>query len=239
MGLPEVNYRPPLVVTLLTSVALFLVLGFFALIVGSTSYVQLDRYLRGEPGGAVALAVICGLAALVCGAAAVFLVTVIIKTIRDLRTPIQYARGAVSDKRSIGGRNVGNWLAVRVRYVGTDVSAASEITDYERARFPDRSQVFQPRYASSARPASPPATKSSYLPAERVKAIVPPPSGAKPKEDDSPYPRIVYRVDPASFSALEPEDEVIVAYSRYLQHIYYVSRIKGGEWETYRNKQLI
>jgi hypothetical protein len=30
-----------------------------------------------------------------------------------------------------------------------------------------------------------------------------------------------------------------VAHSRFLEHIYYVAHLRGGEWESYRNHQLI
>ena len=241
-GLANVSYPTPLIVTLLTSAGLLVVFLALGLITSASAYSLIQRALSGEEGASPILGGVCGLVSLVSLASVGFLGMVIIRAVRDLRTPIQYARGDVMDKRSIGGRNVGNWMAVGVRYIGPDLEEASALTDVQRAAAPDRSQVVQPRFEPpTPAPAKTAQTAGSYLPSGRIYSSQQEPASPKPgapsPEDD--FTRVVFRVDPSSFGVVEPGDEVIVAHSRYLQHIYYVAHLRGGDWESYRNKQLL
>ena len=239
LGLPGVSYAPPIVAMLLASLALLVFFIILGLIMGGTSYTQIARSLNGERGVSPLLGAFCGLASLVSLAVVVFLSVTLSKAVRDLHTPMQYARGAVRDKRTIGGRNVGNWMTVNARYIGPDLETASALTDQERAAAPDRTQALQPRYDPPARTEAPKMPRrGSYLPAERVYASQYRASDASAESDDS-SPRVVFRVDPASFTTLEPGEEALIAHSRYLQHIYYVAHLRGGEWESFKNKQLI
>jgi hypothetical protein len=79
--------------------------------------------------------------------------------------------------------------------------------------------------------------QGTYLNPDRIssrKDAAPAEEGSKPEK-----PYVIFRVDFASRMGLTPGDEVIVAHSRHLQHIYYIARLRNGEWEAHRNKALI
>src|SRR5688500_4309128 len=132
-GLPQVGYSGPLIANLFISAGLLLLFLAVGLITAGAAYTQIQRSLNADPTASPVLGGFCGLVSLVSLAAVGFLAFVTIKVVRDLRTPLQYARGDVLDKRSIGGRNVGNWLAVGVRYIGPSLDEASALTDQQRA----------------------------------------------------------------------------------------------------------
>jgi hypothetical protein len=241
-GLPHINYRGPLLFALGTSLILLFVLIAMGIITGATGYTQMSRSLAGDANTSLVFGGMCGLVSLASLVAVGFLVTVLVKVVRDLQGRPIYARGEVLDKRSIGGRNIGNWLAVGVSYIGPDKEEASHLTAAQRNA--DRSLRFQPRFSRTSAPIPPPPTvgkrieplPGSYLPPERVLVGK---EAAKEAEEEEKANRVVFRVDPASFGVLETGDEVIVAHSRFLEHIYYVAHLRGGEWESYRNHQLI
>lgn len=226
MGLPRFNYHVPVVATLLAAIFIAFVLGLLTLVSLRATMSRL-RVAEGQSVDAVSVG-ICGLVTLLFLLGTLFFITAVYKGVKDLLAPPYYARGTVSEKRSAGGRKAGNWLTMSPRYLGSDLSVASQVTDDQRAASPDRSQVFQPRFS----PGGAEGTKGGgYLPATRI-------SSAIPGLDDS-RPSIVFRIDPASYAILETGEEVLIAHSRYLQHVFYVAHLKGGEWESYRNKQLI
>ncbi len=232
-GLPRVNYYLPIVVTVLATLLIIVVIGLLTLISVGNTLNNLNRSTENS----TAIASCCGVLSVIGAASTVYLMFALVKGVRDLTTPLYYARGTMLDKRILGGRKTGTWMGVGVRYLGHDLQTAQQITDDQRAAFPDRSKILQTR--SSQDPvAAPPRTKrpGSYLPAERIAASRAVSSKA-PR--DAAIPRVVFRVDQASFQALEPDEEVLIAHSRYLQHIFFVAHIKGGEWETYRNRLLI
>jgi len=246
-GLPVVSYLPPIVATLLATVlviAVTVMLTFFAF---SRAAVQFGQ--TTAPGGgdsALLNGGICGLLGFAGAAITIYFIFALIKGMRDLHSPVYYARGTVLDKRVLGGRRTGTWMGVGVRYVGPDLAIAGEITDDQRAASPDRSKMLQPRFSDSSpsylRPGqgtsspAPKTKRNTYLPSDRLSTSR---TMLSREERDPSIPRIVFRVDLASFDALEPDEEVLIAHSRYLQHIYYVAHLRGGEWESYRNKQLI
>lgn len=245
-GLPAFSYLPPIIATLLATllvIAVTAVLSFFAF---SLAVVQFGQ--TNAPGGADSAILnggVCGLLALGGAAITFYFIMALIKGLRDLRSPVFYARGTVVDKRVLGGRRAGTWMGVGVRYLGPDLATASEVTDDQRSASPDRSKMLQPRFSGSSsylRPGqgsaapSPRTKRSAYIPSDRLSTSQ---SLLSREPRDPAIPRVVFRVDPASFDALEPDEEILIAHSRYLQHIYYVAHLRGGEWESYRNKQLI
>ena len=241
-GLPTVSYSTPLIATLAISAGLLVLFLALAAITGGAAYTQIQRAINGVVGASPVLGGLCGFVSILSLIGIGFLGYVSFRVIRDLRTPLQFARGEVIDKRSIGGRNVGNWMAVAVRYVGPDLEQATALTDAQRAAAADRSQIVQPRFggttATATRSKSTPAA-GSYLPAQRIYSE---PAAAKPNTPaklDDHTTRVVFRVDPSSFDVLESGDEVLIAHSRHLQHIYYVAHLRAGEWESYKNKQII
>lgn len=228
-GLPDINYHLPIVATLLASLFLFLLLGFFSLIAIFNVITELGREASQQSEGSVVMIGLCGVVGLLCLAGTAYVFTAVVKGVRDLLTPVYYTRATVSDKRSIGGRKVGNWLAVQAHYAGPDLAAASSVG----GRHPSKERSEPGSSGSAKSVASPDNSAGGYLPKERIAA-----TGSTPIENSS-LQRVVFRIDPVSHAGLEAGEEVLLAHSRYLQHIFYVARLKGGEWESFRNKTLI
>ena len=251
-GLPNVGYRPPVVATLLASLflfALFAVLGVFgaSYIVRQMSYMAADEQNSGVFGTGI-----CGIVTLICLSAVVFFGLAIGKGFRDIRSAMHYTRGTIAERRN-DARKAANWLMINPSYAGLDLEQASRITDDQRAASVDRSEIFQPRFSSpfdrrkraeiDVSPLAPP-RPGSYLSPERVVAGVEPRAAAplaaaENADEETTAPRVVFRIDFASGVGLRPGDEVLVAHSPYLQHVYYVARLRSGEWESFRNKALI
>lgn len=259
--LPKVNYFLPVIVTLLAAVVVFLAVALITLAMLFNALAQWSRAGAVGSEGAGATAVLCGLfffAGLV-GTGYFFLA--VLKGVRDLRSPLYYTRGSLANKRSNSGRMVGNWLGVAARYSGSDLVAASQVNDEQRAASVDRSQIVQTRFGPPM-----PRRQASYLPEDRIsspsrqagslsqatrrlsrdnqvqdivssfaQSLVP-----ESAEDAQENVRLmVFRIDAQPHANLETGDEVLVAHSRFLQHIFYVARLKNGEWEAFPNKTLI
>ena len=223
-GLPQVNYYPPMVVTLLAAVLLLVVLGLLTFITGLTAITQLGKVNDNDLSGSSLTLIACGLVSLLCLAATVFFVWSVVKGVRDLLTPIYYTRGVVADKRVIGGRKAGTWLGVFPNYSGPDLAVASHVAGVASRGSGGPYKEAQSRGASTSR------KSSGYLSADRISVEA---------ASEIATPRRIFRVDPTSHAVMEAGDEVLVAHSRYLEHIFYVARLSDGEWESYRNKALI
>ncbi len=231
-GLPRMNYYLPVIVTFLASVFSFLLIALLMIFAIFNVSTQVGRIAAGGQGGSILGTAFCGVAALVCAIGTVYFFIAVIKGFRDIFSPVYYTRGTVADKRVMGGRKSGTWLGVIPRYTGPDLTEASAVTEEQRLAHPDRSQVFEPRYSPKKPEPSPMMKHGSYLPADRI--------SASRTIDPADLPlRVIFRVDPASHAALQPDDEVLLAHTRYLQHIFYVARLTGGDWESYVNKALI
>lgn len=213
------NYYPPMLVTLVAAAFLLVVLALLTLITGLAAITQIGRVGNNDSGGSGLTLVACGLVSLLCLATTAFFVWSVIKGVRDLFTPIYYTRGVVADKRVIGGRRAGTWLGVFPIYSGPDLLVASQA-----GASGGRSREAQSEGAPASR------KSSGYLSADRISA----------EEGGETVPtRRIFRVDPASHAVMQAGDEVLVAHSRFLEHIFYVARLNDGEWESYRNKALI
>jgi len=238
-GLPAISYRLPLVVTTLSALVIFLATGFLALISISIIVQFVTRSSSAAGSDPVFIGCICApLGATFLGATVYFL-GAIIKGVRDLFRPVHYTRGTVADRPPVSGRRSGTWLHVNARYAGPDLATASHVTEEQRAASPDRSQIVQTRFApdpvlSGKRGAR--GKQGSYLPADRLTADL---KALEAPEPVSPSLPILFRVDAAAYAAMKPDAEVLIAHSPFLKHIYYVSRLKEGEWESFPNKALI
>lgn len=228
-GLPPVSYKPPVVATLSASIFLLLVMGFITLITGLTSATQISYLASNNPYASSGTLGICGLVSLLCLAGTIFFLVAVIKGVHDLFTPVYYTRGTVADKRVLMGRKTGNWLGMYPEYSGPDPIVAGAVNSEQAAASVDRSKIVQTRSTGSLRNPRP---QNSYLSAERISLS----DEAPPQET---RPRRVFRVEPAAHSALSAGEEVLVAHSRHLEHIYYVAHLKDGEWVAHRNKALI
>ena len=223
---------------------LVVVLGFVALVTLSATFQQWDRFNRGDAEQSPFSLAVCGLTGLVSLLATAYLVTAVIKALRDLSAPIVYTRGTVVEKRDVRGRKPSNWLMVAPTYVGPDLSQASAVSDEHRqASRPssEQSRIYHPRYASDDKEQpSAQATSGSYLPASRISTDQAAPASTSELDSSQRHPRgILFRVDKLSSDLLDANEEVLVAHSRYLQHVFFVSHLRGGEWESFPNKQLI
>ena len=258
-GLPRVNYYPPIVATLLAAVFVFIIaLALGVVMVGNTVR-QLDRSGSDASGTAALTAGICGLASLLFLGCAVYLLTAIIKGVRDLSAPLQYTRGTVVDQQMLAVRKVRNWLLVDPAYSGPDQERARAVTDEQIAASVDRAQIVQTRPGGGfwrsrrketvgggglqedlARAESKPA---GYLSPERISASTETPRTEPTTESSdavgTPRPHVIFRSDFASQAQLHAGEEVIVAHSRYLEHPFYIARLINGEWQVHRNKALL
>jgi hypothetical protein len=234
-GLPRVGYYPPVLATLAATLFVFLVvLGLTLIAIGNTTSTvsQSDATSNTDNGGG---ALFCGVLAIFGVITCVYFLFAIVKGVRDLVTPIQYTRGPLADKRVIGGRFVGNWIGVMRSYVGPDLETASAVTDEQVAASADRSQIVQTR--------NPPPTRLSerrrggYLSRDRLSSTLV--TDVKASAAIPPGQRAVFRLDPSAYDTLTPGEEVLVAHSRFLEHIYYIAHLRDGQWESFRNKTLI
>src|SRR6476469_3427064 len=180
-GLPRVNYRPPLVVTLLAALFLLLVAAVLGLLGVINTFTEWGRASNNRVGSSFLGAGLCGLLSLVALAGVVYFVFVLSMGVRDLREKLFYTRGEVVPQRTFGGRRGKDWLLVKPEYAGTDLDTASRIDDEQRAVSVDRSRIFQPRFApDSARkagsedagttPGPPGPTPGGYLSPDRISA---------------------------------------------------------------------
>jgi hypothetical protein len=235
-GLPTIRYYRPIVATILATLLIIIVVGILTLAALAKTLSQFNPANSINPDDGTPIVGFCGILTLIGLASLVYFILALVKGLRDLRTPVYYARGVMLDKRVLGGRKMGTWMGVAVRYAGPDLETARVITDDQRAASPDRTKIFQPRGETTV-PTYAPRTKrsGSYLPTDRISSR----NATSQAPRDPSVPRIVFRVDAASFEALDPDEEVLIAYSRHLEHIFYVAHLRGGEWESWVNKQLI
>lgn len=229
-GLPRVSYYPPMVATLLAAALLLVVMGTISIITLLASFTQVGRVTGNDPQASPVMLGVCGLVGLVCLGATFFFLLSIIKGVRDLSSPVYYTRGTVADKRAVGGRRSGSWLGVLPRYAGPDLSIAGQVNADQTVASTDLSNAVQPRFASST--GNPPRKPSGYLSADRISAEV------ASSQNTTSRGRI-FRVESAPYKTLEAGEEVLIAHSRFLEHIFYIAHLKDGEWETYYNKALI
>jgi len=248
-GLPQVSYRPPLVATLLASLLLLLMAGLLGFLGVSNTITQFGRASANESGGSFLGAGACGLLSLLSIAGVVYFAMAVRMGVQDLGEKLMYTRGVVAKPRAVSGRRGKDWLLILPRYVGTDLDAASRVTEEQKAVSVDRSQIFQPRFgpgsatkAASADTGAASSTETKgYLNPDRIS------TGREaatfkiePEPDEEPdTPRVVFRIDFASGAKLTTGEEVLVAHSHRLQHIYYVARLRDGKWEAYKNSRLI
>lgn len=255
-GLPQFKYMPPVLTTMLAGIFILLcaaALGFFGIL---NTLTGINRVMEGEPNASLFSAGLCGMFTLVALVGTVYFTWATVKGVRDLMTPPYYTRGTVLSRREqdreIMGRKANNWLLMQPHYSGPDLQTACAINDDQRAASVDRAAIFNPRVTplpkmtradrqdDQLRRSLGAAPRSEgYLSADRISASTQPVTTSPPAEDRSPLPHVVFRIDFASKARLTPDEEVLVAHSRFLEHVYYVARLKDGKWEAYRNRNLI
>lgn len=232
-GLPRVNYYGPLAVTLTATALIFVLVLFLTLVAVGNTINGWNQAAATDDGNALSGVLICGVFSIVGAIMSVFFLVALVKGIRDLMTPLHFTRGTLADKRVISSRLAGDWIGITASYVGPDVDAATAIDDESLAASVDRTQIVQTRNGPTTD--RPKRRRTGYLTPDRFSG----PIIEEEQTTGAPGPRAVFRVDPATYEALQPGEEVLVAHSRFLEHIYYVARLRNGEWESYRNRALI
>jgi hypothetical protein len=232
-GLPRVNYTGPLLVTILATGLIFALLAFLTLIAIGNTITGWSRAANTNDGNSLSGVLICGVFSIFGAVMSVYFLFALIKGVRDLLTPIYYTRGNLADKRVISSRVAGDWIGITASYAGPDLDTASAVNDEALAASVDRTQIVQTRNGPPAD--QPRRRRSGYLTSDRVNI----PVIEEDRTTGAPGPRAVFRVDPGTYEALQPGEEVLVAHSRYLEHIYFVARLRNGQWETYPNRALI
>jgi hypothetical protein len=232
-GLPSINYHLPVVVTLLATLILFLLVGFLTLVAFGNAANAWNASGPGTEGATPAAFLLCGAFGLVGTALTIYFLIALVKGVRDLSAPLHYTRGTLADKRAVAGRMAGDWIGVAPSYAGPDLAVAAHVSDEQAVASVDRSQIVQPRGAQSASPVAP--KRGGYLSRDRISAQV----ETAPQSLGAPGPRAVFRVDQGAYVRLQPGEEVLVAHSRFLEHIFYVAHLRDGQWESFKNKALI
>jgi hypothetical protein len=232
-GLPRVNYYGPLAATLAATALIFALVFFLTLVGAGNTIGGWNRASAADDGNALTGVLLCGVFSIVGAVMSVFFLVALVKGIRDLMSPLHFTRGTLADKRVISSRLAGDWIGITANYAGPDLETASLVDDDALAASVDRTQIVQTRNGPA--PASTKRRRTGYLTPDRF-------SGPVIEEEQTtgaPGPRAVFRVDPATYAALQPGEEVLVAHSRFLEHIYFVARLRNGEWESFRNRALI
>lgn len=232
-GLPRINYYLPLVVTLLATLFIFLIMVFLTLVVTGNSLALWQNATSSQSDSPVMGALMCGVLAIVGTLVSLYFLFALVKGVRDLLMPVYYTRGTLSDKRIISGRLVGRWVRVAPDYAGPDLATATNITEEQVAASTDRSQIVQTRYTPP--PKQTYSRRGSYLSPDRIS----PGLVSESRSLGAPGPRTTFRIETDVYDVLNPGDDVLVAHSRFLEHIYYVAHLRDGEWESFRNKALI
>ena len=210
----------------------FLIVMMLTIIALGDTIAEWNSTSTGEGGGASG-ALLCGVVAIIGVIGSVYFFLALIKGGRDLFSPIQYTRGSLADKRVVGGRLVGNWIGISVAYVGPGLETASEVTDDQTAASVDRAQIVQTRNVPAYLPRE--RKRSGYLSPDRISSTV----VTDPSLVGAHAPRRVFRVEAEPYEVMMPGEEVLVAHTRFLEHIYYVAHLRDGEWESFRNRALI
>lgn len=221
----KVNYQAPLWATIASSALLLLVVGFLTFISLNGLYDLIANQRDGFT------AIFCGLLDFVFLAGVIFFVLAIFKGIRDLATPMQYANGMIVDH------------SARQRWGGGAYWLVLD-TDTEAEAAPTGIMHYVPLAQSKA------------LRDDRTRRVF----GADP-EPDAPAPPVApiddparlfannerlsrptilrFRVDKPVYEALRLNDRVTIAYSRNLQHVYYVQQWEGNSGAVLYNRSLL
>lgn len=231
-GLPRVNYYGPLAATLIATGLICALLVFLTMIAIGNTINGWNQAAVTDEGNALTGVLICGVFSILGTIMSVYFVIALVKGIRDLVTPLHYTRGTLADKRVISSRMAGDWIGITASYAGPDLDSASAVNEEALAASVDRTQIVQTR---NGPPAKPQRKRSGYLTPDRLAA----PIVEEEHTTGAPGPRAVFRVDPGTYAALQPGEEVLVAHSRFLEHIYFVAHLRNGQWVSYRNRALI
>lgn len=245
---PPVNYRLPLLATIVSTLVvmvLFILLAFFTAAWSLRQFTTVD-----DETGSPIIGGLCGVATIALIAGTLYFALALIKGVRDLTTPLQRLPGYIERKYTGMGRTGGFWIVVRagdrpalatapVTRLATALTTAPSSSPTAPSTAPSVPALAPP---SSAAPTSfggglaEVARQVSTTP--RPPADVPGATPVLPIATDWTRSRI-FRVDKSVYNALRDGESVVVAYSRFLEHVYYVEHTEDGEQVPLRNTSLL
>ena len=197
--------------------------------------------------GAVFISGLCGLATLLLLAGTVYFSLALIKGLRDLTLPMQRLSGYIERKYTGMGRTGGFWIVVqpgeRPALAPTPRLATALTPPAAQGR---RRPPRRPPAPAAERPPCPLETASAQRSKRPPATPAPPPPPAPEPEpiqhihNPNPNPTArIFRVDKAVYNALRDAEPVVVGYSRFLEHVYYVEHTEAGDPVQLRNTSLI
>jgi hypothetical protein len=255
---PPVNYRLPLLATIastLVVIILFAILAFFTTAWSIRQFTSPE----GEGVGSLVISGVCGLATILLIAGLLYFSVALIKGVRDLTTPIVRLPGYIERKYTGMGRTGGFWIIVqpgeRPEVASTPrlAAALAPAAEIGQRLTPGKAQDPNPSPAQPPTPNPQPPTPSSGFGAaleevaRHTRSTTPPPASAAlaPEPVQNPKSKIqnstarIFRVDKPVYNALRDGEPVTVAYSPFLEHVYYVEHLEAGEPVPLRNTSLI
>ncbi len=248
---PRINYVAPLVAAILSS-------SFLLLLTMLLLYLSVSNALNTSEGG---LLLICGLGAILFLVAGCFFAVATFKGVRDLFTPLQTIAGTVVGLNN-RGQDVPQMMPTMPSFRRNAAPDALSGDKGSRRQSPPFWLVIDPdlgsRLEAATPPPAPPASQSVAPSTRRVFGISEPateqPDPAR-KEPDPPASddlRLVlanraahsrqlirFRVDRPAYEAVHTGNRVVIAHSRYLEHVYYVQRLDEFGSQTILNKSLL
>ncbi len=242
---PPVNYRLPILATIastLVVITLFVLLAFFTAAWSLRQFTTTADDGTGSPliGG------LCGVATLAMIAGVVYFSLAVIKGVRDLTTPLQHLPGYIERKYTGMGRTGGFWIVVRTGDRPLPIASSARLTPPPPPAPPP---VPAPSAASTGSTTSTGTAPGGFggglaeiarqvSTAPRPPAEASSPAPAPPAATDWTKSHI-FRVDKAVYNALRDGEPVVIAYSRFLEHVYYVEHTEAGEPVPLRNTSLL
>ena len=246
---PRVNYLLPIVATLAATLLVMGVVGLLAFFAAALSIRQLTTPTDDTPS-AVLSSGLCGLVAVVLLVSLLFFFTALLNGVRDLGQPLQQSTGRVVRKYTGMGRTGGFWIVVAPDDADehTAPPAPPPGTTPAAPAVPSYSQEDAPSVPRSGPivQAAPPTAAGTFGaglagvgPRRPANAPLSPVADLPPAEPLTPPGSRTFRIDKAVYEALREDERITVAYSRYLEHIYYISHPDGDEQLVLRNTSLI
>ena len=248
---PPVNYRLPLLATIASTLVVIILFAILAFFTAAWSVRQFTSP-EGEGVGSLVISGVCGLATILLIAGLLYFSLALIKGVRDLTTPIVRLPGYIERKYTGMGRTGGFWIVVQP-------GARPEVASTPRLAAALGSAPSQPAAPPVARARQAPPPAPAQAPprdgvgaareevARHTRSTTPPPASAAlaPEPVQNPKSKIqnstarIFRVDKPVYNALRDGEPVTVAYSPFLEHVYYVEHLEAGEPVPLRNTSLI
>jgi hypothetical protein len=249
---PPINYRLPLLATIASTLVVMVLFAILAFFTAAWSLRQFTTP-EGEGVGSLLISGLCGLATLALVAGLLYFSLALIKGVRDLTAPIARLPGYIERKYTGMGRTGGFWIVVQPGERPALASPTPLATPLGSSPSPASAPapVASAPKAPAPRPAPAPVGDGFGAALEEVArhtrstTPAPAPNPAAPAPLQNPKSKIqnstarIFRVDKPVYNALRDGEPVTVAYSPFLEHVYYVEHLEAGEPVALRNTSLI